>query len=77
MHAVHAAKLNAGFLELDVTVDESTRRTITMRWTGSKAINFGENGKVIKDTDDNRFLVRDVDQLPARDRERFLQYIYW
>ena len=77
VHAVHAAKLNAGFLELDVTVDESTRRTITMRWTGSKAINFGENGKVIKDTDDNRFLVRDVDQLPARDRERFLQYIYW
>ncbi len=47
----------------------------TMRWTQSQAIDFGENGKLIIDSEENRFLVRDVEALPERDRERFLQYV--
>ncbi len=77
IRGVHSAKLNAGFLELDVTTASGHQQKITMRWTASKAIEFGDNGKLILDTNDNRYLVRDVEALEPRDRERFLQYIYW
>lgn len=73
---VHACQLAHGFLELDVETDAG-RQTFTMRWTGSQAIDFGDNGKLLIDTEDNRYIVTDVDRLPARDRERFLHYIYW
>ena len=34
-------------------------------------------GKMLVDTEDNRWVIRDVADLPKPDHERFLQYIYW
>jgi ATP-binding cassette, subfamily B, bacterial len=48
-----------------------------MRWTQSQAIDYGENGKLIIDTEENRYLVRDIAKLSAADQEKFLQYVYW
>lgn len=48
-----------------------------MRWTASQAIDFGEDGKLIVDTEDNRYLVRSVEELAKTDREKFQQYVYW
>jgi hypothetical protein len=48
-----------------------------MRWTQSQAIDFGEAGKLLMDTEENRYIVKDLDSLPKPDRERFLQYVYW
>jgi hypothetical protein len=48
-----------------------------MRWTQGQALDYSENGKLLIDTCENRYVVEDVDALPAEDRERFLQYIYW
>ena len=74
--SIHSLKLDFGFLEFDVETD-SGRYQFTTRWTNSKAIAFGENGKLLIDTDDNRYIVPDVNLLPQKDRDVFLQYVYW
>ena len=73
---VYKVELSHGYLDLDVET-EAGRETLTMRWTASQTMAFSDNGKVIIDTEDNRYLVRDIDALPKPDRERFQQYIYW
>jgi hypothetical protein len=73
---VYDADLIGGYLELDVETDAGRSRFV-MRWTQSQAIDFAENGKMLIDTDDNRYIVDDVDELPKRDRERFLRFVYW
>ncbi len=76
VEAISRVKLEYGFLFLDVITDHGPNR-ITMRWSQSQAQDFGERGKVLIDAEDNRFLVPDVDALPARDRDLFRRYIYW
>jgi hypothetical protein len=48
-----------------------------MRWTSGQALDYSDNGKLLIDTRENRYVVEDIDLLPSEDRERFLQYIYW
>lgn len=66
--------MSHGYLDLDVETDEG-RKAFTMRWTASQAIDFGTDGKLIIDTEDNRYVVRDVESPPKPDRERFQQYV--
>lgn len=73
---VHGVSLAHGYLDLDVETDAG-RQTLTMRWTQSQASDFGVDGKMLVDTEDNRWVVRRVAELPKSDRERFLQYVYW
>jgi ATP-binding cassette subfamily B protein len=73
---VHAVKLAHGYLDLDVETDVG-RQAFTMRWTQSQAVDFGTNGKMLVDTEDNRWVVPRVTDLPQPDRDRFLQYVYW
>ncbi len=73
---VYRARLQLGYLDLDVETNLGSER-FTMRWTQSQAIDFGENGKLLIDSKENRYVVADIDELPAADRERFLQYVYW
>ncbi len=76
INRVYNVDLSHGYLDMDVETDAG-RETFTVRWTASQAIDFGDDGKLIIDTNDNRYLVRDVFKLPKPDREKFLQYIYW
>ena len=73
---VYGVKLAHGYLDLDVETD-SGRQSFTMRWTQSQAIDFGNDGKMLLDTEDNRWVIHNVGDLPKPDRERFFQYIYW
>ena len=73
---VHDVRLAHGYLDFDVDTDAG-RQTFTMRWTQGQAMDFGGDGKMLVDTDENRWVVRHVDALPRADRERFLQYVYW
>jgi ATP-binding cassette, subfamily B, bacterial len=73
---VHRAKLQFGYLNLEVETDMG-RDAFTMRWTQSQAIDYGDNGKLIIDAKENRYVLEDVDALPPVDRERFLQFVYW
>ncbi len=68
--------LKSGFLDIDADTNRG-RHHFSMRWTSSQAIDFGESGKLIIDTEENRYVVRDVEQLSDSQRELFLQYIYW
>jgi ATP-binding cassette subfamily B protein len=65
-----------GFLAFAVRTDQGPAR-FTMRWTQSHAQEFGERGKVLLDTEDNRFLVPDVESLPPVQRDLFQRYVYW
>jgi hypothetical protein len=48
-----------------------------MRWAQNQTQDFGSNGKILVDLEDNRFLVPDIGALPTRDRELLQRYIYW
>ena len=73
---VHDVKLGHGYLDFDVGTDVG-RQAFTMRWTGSQAVDFGPDGKMLIDTEENRWAVPDIRALPAADREKFLHYVYW
>ena len=73
---VHAIRLDQGYLDLEVETEEGRFR-FTMRWTAGNVSDFGETGKLLTDTDGNRYLVDNPDKLPVEDRERFLHYVYW
>ena len=73
---VFQVKLHLGFLEFEVHTNLGNE-TFTMRWTQSQAIDFGEAGKLLMDTEENRYIVPNVESLPKLDREKFLQYVYW
>ena len=73
---VLSSQLESGYLTLDVETDAGTEQFV-IRWTQSQALDYGDNGKLLIDTKENRYVVEDIDQLLAEDRERFLQYIYW
>ena len=73
---VHDVKLGHGYLDFDVDTDAGRQR-FTTRWTSSQAIEFGSDGKMLIDTEENRWVIPDVEALPRADRERFLHYVYW
>lgn len=73
---VRKNQLESGYLNLEVETDQGSEK-FTMRWTQGQALDYSENGKLLIDTRENRYVVEDIDRLPAEDRERFLQYIYW
>jgi ATP-binding cassette subfamily B protein len=76
IHGIDDIQLEYGYLNFRVRTDQGPGR-FTMRWTQSQAQDFGVNGKVLLDLEDNRYLVPDVDELPKRDRELLLRYVYW
>jgi len=73
---VHDVRLIHGYLDFDVETDVG-RRTFTTRWTQSQVTDFGSDGKMLVDTEENRWVVPRVDALPPADREKFLHYVYW
>jgi hypothetical protein len=73
---VHDVALAHGYLDFDVETDVGRCR-FTARWTQSQAVDFGAEGKMLIDADENRWLIPRVDALPKADREKFLHYVYW
>ena len=73
---INSINLKFGYLDLDVETQDG-RTQFSMRWTQSQATDFGESGKLLIDTEENRYLVRNVSKLGAAQEELFLQYIYW
>ena len=73
---VNDVRLAHGYLDFDVETDAGRHR-FTTRWTHAQATDFGAEGKMLVDADENRWLVRRIEDLPPADRERFLHYVYW
>ena len=74
--AIRSLEHYQGYLNFDVDTDLGPRRFI-MRWQGDKAQDYGTSGKMLMDTEENRYLVRELEALPERDRGLFLRYVYW
>jgi len=73
---IHDVNLAHGYLDFDVETDVGRGR-FTARWTQSQAVDFGTDGKMLIDADENRWVIPQVDALPKPDREKFLHYVYW
>ncbi len=76
IESINSASLKFGFVDFDVQTTSGNAK-FSMRWTQSQAIDFGDNGKLIIDTEENRYLVCNIADLSAADQEKFLQYVYW
>jgi ABC-type multidrug transport system ATPase subunit len=69
-------RLQSGYLTCKAQTEEGPV-SFTMRWSQSQTQDFGSNGKILLDLEDNRFLIPDAAALPPRDRELLERYIYW
>jgi ATP-binding cassette subfamily B protein len=76
IQAIHNVRLASNYLTFDVETDLGPQRFV-MRWQADRAQDYGTHGKMLLDTDENRYLVPDVRHLPERDRALFQRYVYW
>lgn len=73
---IHRVQLRYGLLFFDVDTERG-REEFMLRYQGDRAQDWGEHGKVLLDTFDNRYVIPDLRALPPRDRTRFVRHIYW
>jgi ATP-binding cassette subfamily B protein len=73
---VHGLRLVRGYLDFEVETDAGMAQ-FTTRWAQSQAVDFGAEGKLLIDTEDNRWVLPQVAGLPKADRETFERYVYW
>jgi hypothetical protein len=76
VQGIGAIRVFSGHLSLEVETDLGPEQFV-MRWQGDRAQDYGVGGKMLIDTEENRYLLPDVQALPARDRALFQRYIYW
>ena len=69
-------KLEYGLLFLQVETTNG-RQNLSMHWRRGKALEYGQNGKVLLDTFENRYIIPNLDDLPTKDYNRLTRYIYW
>jgi ATP-binding cassette, subfamily B, bacterial len=74
--AVKRIELAQGLLTFRVDTDHGSAE-FTMRNSHSHAQDYGDDGKLLIDVDDNRYLVADIDALPRRQQVLFRRFIYW
>ncbi|HTU93469.1 MAG TPA: DUF1854 domain-containing protein [Gemmataceae bacterium] len=74
--AIDSIESKYGLLMFQVQTDRGPV-CFTMRHSHSQAQEHGENGKLLLDVDDNRYLIPDVDALPRRQHLLFRRYVYW
>jgi len=68
--------LKYGFLALEVETDKGPA-SFFMYWQHDKAVDYGRNGKVLLDVDDNRYLIPDLKKMPTKEFTEFQRFIYW
>jgi len=76
IHSINSISLFHGYLNFKVETDLGPMEFV-LRWQADRAQDYGTNGKILLDTDENRYLIPDVEALPHAERNRFRRYIYW
>ena len=64
------------FFKVVMAADQSEREFL-MRWLTNSAEEYGEQGKVLIDVHENRYILPNVNDLPPSERREFVSYIYW
>ena len=65
-----------GFVSFEVDTDKG-QANFLMRWQHDRAADYGRSGKILIDTDQNRYLIPDMEKLQPDQRRDFQRYIYW
>jgi ATP-binding cassette, subfamily B, bacterial len=73
---LHSVKEKFGFIYYDADTDKG-RRKFAMRYEYSRVQEYSEFGRVILDTDDNRYIIPDMRLLSADEHKAFTRYVYW
>jgi ATP-binding cassette subfamily B protein len=73
---INSIEVFSGYLNFDVETDLGPMQFM-MRWQGDRAYNYGFGGKLLIDTDENRYLIPDIQKLSDSEKRMFLRYIYW
>ncbi|MBN1899694.1 DUF1854 domain-containing protein [Candidatus Sumerlaeota bacterium] len=76
IHTIEDIKQYNTYLNFKVVTDMGPMEFM-LRWQGDRAHDYGKNGKMLIDTDENRYLVPDIKDLSERDRDLLLRFIYW
>ena len=61
----------------EVDVKGRGRESFVMRWQQNTAMDFGEQGKLLSDVDENLYLVRNIPNLSRREHRMYTRYIFW
>ena len=69
-------ELYNGYLNVEAETDLGPV-DFMMRWQPDRAHDYGARGKMLIDTEQNRYLIADVDALVGAERRLFFKYIYW
>jgi len=73
---IHGVRCRYGLLFFEVETQRG-REKFVMPWRGDRTEDYGENGKVLLDAFDNRYIIPNVGALPQTDQRRLTVYIYW
>ena len=76
VRSISSIVVNSNYLDMKIVTDEGPR-DIMLRWQTDKAHDYGKNGKMLIDSEENRYLIPDVAALPEKDRKLFERHIYW
>jgi ATP-binding cassette subfamily B protein len=76
IRSIYGIEIFSSYLSFDVDTDLGPVQFI-MRWQHDRAQDYGAAGKMLLDTDENRYLIPDVQKLPENERRLFQRYIYW
>lgn len=76
IHRVFTVEFKYGLLFFEVETEKG-KGEFQMRWRYDRTQDFGENGKVLLDVYENRYIIPDVTALPKIDREALTRFIYW
>lgn len=74
--AVRRIETFPGYFNFDVETDRGPMQFM-MRWQSDRAQDYGPSGKMLLDSEENRYLIPDINALPEDDRRLFLRHIYW
>ena len=76
IQSIESIQLVGGYLDFKVQTDRGPK-SFVLRWSHNQAQDYGENGRMLIDSEGNLFVISDLAQLSKRQRELFQRFIYW
>jgi len=76
VHRIRQIGWKYGYVAVEADTDKGPV-SFMMRWQHDRALDYGRNGKVLIDLDENRFLIPDIEAMSSREQADFRRYIYW
>lgn len=76
IHKIIEVKEKFGFIYFDTETNKGMRK-FAMRYEYNRVQDYGEFGRVILDTDDNRYIIPDLRLLLPDEYKAFTRYVYW